>query len=99
LVTTGNLEDHLERLRECDLIVEAVVENLEIKRKLFEKIAPFVRPECDPGFEHQRLSIASMSEVLPKELKSRFLGVHFFNPVRYMPAARARESARGPIRP
>src|SRR3954468_16420718 len=44
LVTSGNLEDHLERLKECDLIVEAVVENLEIKRRLFENIAPYVRP-------------------------------------------------------
>ncbi len=84
LVTTGNLEDHLERLRECDLIVEAVVENLEIKRKLFERIAPFVRPDAILASNTSGLSIASMSEVLPAELKHRFLVLHFFNPVRYM---------------
>ncbi len=93
LVTTGNLEDHLERLRDCDLIVEAVVENLEIKRKLFEKIAPFVRPSAILASNTSGLSIASMSEVLPKELKSRFLVLHFFNPVRYM---RLLELAKAP---
>ncbi|HEX3851886.1 MAG TPA: 3-hydroxyacyl-CoA dehydrogenase/enoyl-CoA hydratase family protein, partial [Polyangiaceae bacterium] len=93
LVTTGNLEDHLERLKECDLIVEAVVENLEIKRKLFEKVAPFVRPSAILASNTSGLSIASMSEVLPKELKSRFLVLHFFNPVRYM---RLLELAKAP---
>jgi 3-hydroxyacyl-CoA dehydrogenase len=93
LVTTGNLEDHLERLRECDLIVEAVVENLEIKRRLFEKIAAFVRPSAILASNTSGLSIASMSEVLPKELKSRFLVLHFFNPVRYM---RLLELAKAP---
>jgi 3-hydroxyacyl-CoA dehydrogenase len=93
LVTTGNLEDHLARLEECDLIVEAVVENLEIKRKLFEKIAPFVRPDAILASNTSGLSIASMSEVLPAELKHRFLVLHFFNPVRYM---RLLELARAP---
>ena len=93
LVTTGNLEDHLERLKECDLIVEAVVEDLEIKRKLFEKIAPYVRPNAILASNTSGLSIASMSEVLPQELKSRFLVLHFFNPVRYM---RLLEVAKAP---
>jgi len=93
LVTTGNLEDHLERLKECDLIVEAVVEDLEIKRKLFEKIAPYVRPNAILASNTSGLSIASMTEVLPQELKSRFLVLHFFNPVRYM---RLLEVAKAP---
>ncbi|HWZ88970.1 MAG TPA: 3-hydroxyacyl-CoA dehydrogenase NAD-binding domain-containing protein, partial [Polyangiaceae bacterium] len=84
LIQTGNLDDHLERLRGCDLIVEAVVENLDVKRHLFEKIAPFVRPDAILASNTSGLSIASMSEVLPKALKSRFLVLHFFNPVRYM---------------
>ncbi len=93
LVTTGNLEDHLPRLAECDLIVEAVVEDLEIKRKLFEKIAPYVRPNAILASNTSGLSIASMAEVLPRELKSRFLVLHFFNPVRYM---RLLELAKAP---
>ena len=93
LVTTGNLEDHLERLKECDLIVEAVVEDLEIKRKLFAKIAAYVRPNAILASNTSGLSIASMTEVLPQELKSRFLVLHFFNPVRYM---RLLEVAKAP---
>jgi 3-hydroxyacyl-CoA dehydrogenase len=93
LVTTGNLEDHLERLKDCDLIVEAVVEDLEIKRKLFAKIAPYVRPNAILASNTSGLSIASMTEVLPPELKSRFLVLHFFNPVRYM---RLLEVAKAP---
>ena len=93
LIKTGNLEDHLERLRDCDLIVEAVLENLDVKRQLFEKIAPFVRPNAILASNTSGLSIASMSEVLPKELKSRFLVLHFFNPVRYM---RLLEIAKAP---
>ena len=93
LVTTGNLEDHLERLRECDLIVEAVVEDLEIKRRLFERIAAYVRPDAILASNTSGLSIASMSEVLPQQLKSRFLVLHFFNPVRYM---RLLEVAKAP---
>ena len=93
LVSPGNLEDHLARLAECDLIVEAVVEDLDIKRKLFEKIAPFVKPDAILASNTSGLSIARMSEVLPAELKSRFLVLHFFNPVRYM---RLLEIAKAP---
>ncbi len=70
-----------------------MVEDLEIKRKLFERIAPVPETGRDFGVEHQRLSIARMSEVLPAELKSRFLVLHFFNPVRYM---RLLELAKAP---
>jgi 3-hydroxyacyl-CoA dehydrogenase len=93
LITTGNLEDHLQRLAECDLIVEAVVEDLEIKRKLFETIAPFVGSNAILASNTSGLSIARMSEVLPAQLKSRFLVLHFFNPVRYM---RLLEIAKAP---
>ena len=54
LITTGNLDDHLERLRECDLVIEAIVENLDIKKQLFEKIAPHLRAARHPRLEHQR---------------------------------------------
>src|SRR3954470_25066648 len=93
LITTGNLEDHLQRLAECDLIVEAVVEDLEIKRKLFEKIAPVMSSNAILASNTSGLSIARMSEVLPAQLKSRFLVLHFFNPVRYM---RLLEIAKAP---
>ncbi len=93
LVQTGNLEDHLERLRECDLVIEAIIEDLGIKQKLFEKIAPFLSSDAILASNTSGLSIAKMSAVLPAQLRPQFLVLHFFNPVRYM---RLLEIAPGP---
>jgi 3-hydroxyacyl-CoA dehydrogenase len=93
LVTTGNLEDHLERLADADLVIEAVVENLEIKRSLFAKIAPRLKSDAVLASNTSGLSIAALSDALPEALRSRFLIMHFFNPVRYM---RLLELAPGP---
>ena len=93
LVHTGNLDDHLERLKDCDLVIEAIIEDLGIKQKLFEKIAPFLSPHAILASNTSGLSIAKMNAVLPAELRSRFLVLHFFNPVRYM---RLLEVAPGP---
>jgi len=93
LIQTGNLDDHLERLRECDLVIEAIVEDLGVKQKLFERIAPFLAPHAILASNTSGLSIAQMSAALPAELRSRFLVLHFFNPVRYM---RLLEIAPGP---
>ncbi|HYQ15849.1 MAG TPA: 3-hydroxyacyl-CoA dehydrogenase family protein, partial [Polyangiaceae bacterium] len=93
LVQTGNLEDHLERLRECDLVIEAIVEDLAIKQKLFETIAPLLSPNAIVASNTSGLSIAKMSAALPAQLRPQFLVLHFFNPVRYM---RLLEVAPGP---
>src|SRR4051812_554451 len=93
LVQTGNLEDHLDRLRECDLVIEAIIEDLGIKQKLFEKIAPVLSPNAILASNTSGLSIAKMSAVLPAQLRPQFLVLHFFNPVRYM---RLLEVAPGP---
>ena len=84
LITVGNLEDHVGRLASCDLVIEAVVENLEIKQQLFKKIAPLLSESALLASNTSGLSIAKMSESLPPELARRFLVMHFFNPVRYM---------------
>jgi 3-hydroxyacyl-CoA dehydrogenase len=84
LVTAGNLDDHLERLKKCDLVIEAIVENIDIKKQLFQKIAPFLQEHAILASNTSGLSIAAMSAVLPPELASRFVVMHFFNPVRYM---------------
>jgi 3-hydroxyacyl-CoA dehydrogenase len=84
LVSIGNLEDHLGRLSSCDLVIEAIVENLEIKQQLFRKIAPHLSDHALLASNTSGLSIAKMSESLPPELAKRFLVMHFFNPVRYM---------------
>ena len=84
LVSIGNLEDHLGRLASCDLVIEAIVENLEIKQQLFRKIAPHLNEHALLASNTSGLSIARMSESLPPELAKRFVVMHFFNPVRYM---------------
>jgi 3-hydroxyacyl-CoA dehydrogenase len=93
LVEVGNFDDDLPRLSECDWIVEAVVENLDIKRSLFEKIAPHVAPHALLTSNTSGLSAAALSGALPEELRARFMVTHFFNPPRYL---KLLELVRGP---
>ena len=83
-ITSGNLEDHLDWLKDCDLVIEAVTEKLEIKQSLFTKIASHLGPTTLLASNTSGLSVAQMAEKLPSELQKRFLVMHFFNPVRYM---------------
>jgi 3-hydroxyacyl-CoA dehydrogenase len=84
LVTAGNLEDDLERLGEVDWIVEAVVENLEIKRGLYAKLEHVCKPGSVVSSNTSTLPLAELSEGLPENLRRAFLITHFFNPPRYM---------------
>lgn len=84
LVSVGNLEDDLSRLGECDLVIEAVVESLPVKQQLFQKIAPHLGANTVLATNTSGLSLAQMNGSLPEALQSRFLALHFFNPVRYM---------------
>lgn len=77
-------EDDLMELKNCDLIIEAIIEQLEEKKKLFKKIAPAVSDTAMLATNTSGLSIHSLSSVLPDKLTKRFLGIHFFNPVRYL---------------
>lgn len=84
LVVPGNFEDHFDKLKGCDLIIEVIVERLDAKQALLKRLAPVVKPDVVLASNTSGLSIASMTEALPDALKSRFLVMHFFNPVRYM---------------
>jgi 3-hydroxyacyl-CoA dehydrogenase len=84
LVQAANYEEHLEQLRDCDLIIEAIAERMDWKLELYKKIAPFVSPHAIVASNTSGLSITSLCEVLPQEIKPRFCGIHFFNPPRYM---------------
>ncbi len=83
-IAPGNFDDHLDRLSKVDLVIEAVVERLDIKRSLLTKVAEVLNPNALLASNTSGLSIAAMSEVLPEELQQRFIVMHFFNPVRYM---------------
>jgi len=84
LIGQANYEEHLEQLRDCDLIIEAIAERMDWKLDLYKKIAPFVAPHAIVASNTSGLSITKLSEVLPEEIKPRFCGIHFFNPPRYM---------------
>jgi 3-hydroxyacyl-CoA dehydrogenase len=84
LVSIGNVEDDLATLGEVDLIVEAIVELMEPKRALFEKLEKVVHGDCIVASNTSGLRIADMMKGRSDSFRSRFLVMHFFNPVRYM---------------
>ena len=84
LIGQANYEEHLEQLRDCDLIIEAIAERMDWKLELYTKIAPFVAPHTLLASNTSGLSITQLSAALPEEIKPRFCGIHFFNPPRYM---------------
>lgn len=84
-IRTGNLEDDLEQLESADWVIEAIVEDLEIKQDLFAHIASYLDLTAILSTNTSGLSIDSLSASLPAGLRPRFLATHFFNPPRYLP--------------
>jgi 3-hydroxyacyl-CoA dehydrogenase len=84
LVTVGNIEDDLERLKSCDLVVEAIIEQLDHKRALFEKLEKTLPEHCIVASNTSGLRIADMLKGRSAGFRERFMVMHFFNPVRYM---------------
>ena len=84
LVTIGNFDDDLAKLKDCDLIIEAVVENLEIKRSLYERLEQHRRPQSIVASNTSGIPIHHLAEGRSDDFRQHFLGVHFFNPPRYL---------------
>ena len=84
LIGQANYEEHLEQLRDCDLVIEAIAERMDWKTDLYHKIAPFIGAHAIVASNTSGLSITKLSEALPDAIKPRFCGIHFFNPPRYM---------------
>jgi 3-hydroxyacyl-CoA dehydrogenase len=84
LVTIGNFEDDLKRLSEVDWIIEAVVENLEIKRALLEKVEAIRKPGTIITTNTSGLPVAKIAEGFSDDFRKSWFGTHFFNPPRYM---------------
>ena len=85
LIEIGNFEDDIARIRDCDWIIEAVVENMEIKKKLLAAmVAPHMREEAILSTNTSGLSINEMAIALPEGIRKNFLATHFFNPPRIM---------------
>ncbi len=75
----------LAELASCDLVIEAIAERADWKRDLYARIAPHLAPHAVLASNTSGLSLAALAEALPAERRSRFCGIHFFNPPRYMP--------------
>ena len=84
LISIGNTEDDLGKLAECDLVIEAVLERLDVKQALFAKLEKIVAPEAIIASNTSGLRIADMMQGRSPAFKKHFLVMHFFNPVRYM---------------
>ena len=84
LIEVANYEDNLDVLQGCDLIIEAIAERMDWKHDLYKKVAPHIAPNAIFASNTSGLSITALSEGFDTDLKSRFCGVHFFNPPRYM---------------
>ncbi len=84
LIAAANYEDHLELLRDCDLVIEAIAERMDWKLELYRKVAPFVASHAVVASNTSGLSITALADALPEAIRPRFCGVHFFNPPRYM---------------
>jgi len=84
LVTVGNFEDDLRKLTEVDWIIEAVVENLEIKRSLLRKVEAIRKPGTIVTTNTSGLPVGKIAEGFSDDFRRAWFGTHFFNPPRYM---------------
>ncbi|CAH2786136.1 MAG: 3-hydroxyacyl-CoA dehydrogenase [fadN-fadA-fadE operon] (EC / Enoyl-CoA hydratase [fadN-fadA-fadE operon] (EC [uncultured Caballeronia sp.] len=83
-IEPANYDDDIERLKECDFVIEAIAERMDWKHDLYGKVSPHIAPHAIFASNTSGLSITELSNGFSEELKSRFCGVHFFNPPRYM---------------
>lgn len=84
-ITPGNLEDHLEEaVRDADWIVEVVIENLDVKRALFEKLERLKKPEAIVSSNTSTIPLKTLVEGRSDAFQQMFLITHFFNPPRFM---------------
>lgn len=84
LITPGNYEDNSDWIGEADWIIEVVVENLNIKQKVYEHVEKFRRPDSIVTSNTSGLPIKLLSQKMSQNMKNHFFVTHFFNPVRYM---------------
>ncbi|MBL0208563.1 MAG: 3-hydroxyacyl-CoA dehydrogenase/enoyl-CoA hydratase family protein [Propionivibrio sp.] len=93
-IDIANYAQHLDQLRSCDLVIEAITEKAACKADLYRAVAPFISSQAVVASNTSGLSIALLAEGLPDALRERFCGMHFFNPPRYMPLVELISSGR-----
>jgi 3-hydroxyacyl-CoA dehydrogenase len=84
LITLGNFADDMAKIADCDLVIEAVVENLDIKHKVFADVDKYRKPGAVIATNTSGIPIDSIAQPFSDDFKQHFIGIHFFNPPRYM---------------
>jgi 3-hydroxyacyl-CoA dehydrogenase len=84
LITPGNFDDDLPKIDECDWVIEAVTEDLEIKRALWRRVAQAARADAILSTNTSGIPLRQIAEGFDSVFRRRFLGTHFFNPPRYL---------------
>ena len=84
LIEAGNLEDDLSKLKDVDWVIEVVVENLNVKKQVFERVDQYRKPGSIISSNTSGISVEAMVEGRSDDFKKHFLGTHFFNPPRYL---------------
>src|SRR3954468_15636675 len=84
MIRPANYDQHLDLLRECDVVIEAISERMDWKSDLYRKVAPHLGEHSIFASNTSGLSINALAQAFPENLRHRFCGVHFFNPPRYM---------------
>lgn len=83
-IKTGNTEDDIQQINDCDWILEVVIERLDIKQKVFENIEKYRKPGTIISSNTSGIPIHLMTEGRSEDFKQHFCGTHFFNPPRYL---------------
>jgi 3-hydroxyacyl-CoA dehydrogenase len=83
-IETGNFDDDMSRIAEYDWVLEAVVENLDIKKKVFEQVEKYRKPGTLITSNTSGIPMHDMSEGRSEDFRKHFCGTHFFNPPRYL---------------
>ena len=83
-IALGGFDTDMAAIRDCDWILEAVSENVEIKRALYDKLIPHRAPGTIVSTNTSGIPLSRVAEGYPEEFREHFLGVHFFNPPRYL---------------
>ncbi len=83
-ITPADYDENLAELKDCDFVIEAIAERMDWKLDLYRKVAAHIPERTLLASNTSGLSINKLAEALPENLRHRFLGVHFFNPPRYM---------------
>lgn len=83
-ITTGNFDDNMKDIAGCDWIIEVVVERLDIKKSVYEKVEQFRKPGTPITSNTSGIPIHMLSEGRSDDFKRNFCGTHFFNPPRYL---------------